>query len=87
MCRLRDGRVDGKCRQSVDNAGNSIEAGANVGAGSAMHRASVVEDTVGGPFKVPGVSGLNILIKLMSMLSVVFAGLVVQYGLQALGVC
>ncbi len=69
-----------------DNAKKSIEAGAHGGKGSPAHKASIVGDTVGDPFKDTSGPSLNILIKLMSMVSVVFAGLVVQYSLQALGV-
>jgi inorganic pyrophosphatase/K(+)-stimulated pyrophosphate-energized sodium pump len=68
-----------------DNAKKSIEAGAHGGKGSDAHKASIVGDTVGDPFKDTSGPSLNILIKLMSMVSVVCAGLVVQYSLQALG--
>ena len=50
------------------------------GKGSPDHKATVVGDTVGDPFKDTSGPSLNILIKLMSMVSVVFAGLVVAYG-------
>ena len=50
------------------------------GKGSLDHKAGVVGDTVGDPFKDTSGPSLNILIKLMSMVSVVFAGLVVAYG-------
>ncbi len=50
------------------------------GKGSQDHKAGVVGDTVGDPFKDTSGPSLNILIKLMSMVSVVFAGLVVAYG-------
>ena len=68
-----------------DNAKESIEAGAHGGKGSAAHKASSVGDTVVDPFKDTSGPSLNILIKLMSMVSVVITGLVVQYSLQALG--
>jgi K(+)-stimulated pyrophosphate-energized sodium pump len=63
-----------------DNAKKSIEKGAFGGKGSVAHKATVVGDTVGDPFKDTTGPSLNILIKLMSMVSVVFAGLVAQVG-------
>jgi len=65
-----------------DNAKKYIEAGALGGKGSDAHKAAVVGDTVGDPFKDTSGPSLNILIKLMSMVSVVFAGLVVKFGPQ-----
>lgn len=62
-----------------DNAKKYIEAGAYGGKGSDAHRAAVVGDTVGDPFKDTSGPSLNILIKLMSMVSVVFAGLIVAF--------
>ena len=50
------------------------------GKGSDDHKAGIVGDTVGDPFKDTSGPSLNILIKLMSMVSVVFAGLIVKYG-------
>jgi Na+/H+-translocating membrane pyrophosphatase len=50
------------------------------GKGSEDHKAGVVGDTVGDPFKDTSGPSLNILIKLMSMVSVVFAGLIVKYA-------
>ena len=64
-----------------DNAKKYIEAGHFGGKGSDAHKAGVVGDTVGDPFKDTSGPSLNILIKLMSMVSVVFAGLIVQYAL------
>ena len=64
-----------------DNAKKYIESGAHGGKGTEAHKATVVGDTVGDPFKDTSGPSLNILIKLMSMVSVVFAGLVVQYSL------
>lgn len=66
-----------------DNAKKYIEAGAHGGKGTDAHKATVVGDTVGDPFKDTSGPSLNILIKLMSMVSVVFAGLIVKYALTA----
>lgn len=63
-----------------DNAKKYIETGKHGGKGSEAHKASVTGDTVGDPFKDTSGPSLNILIKLMSMVSVVFAGLVVKYS-------
>jgi inorganic pyrophosphatase/K(+)-stimulated pyrophosphate-energized sodium pump len=68
-----------------DNAKKYIESGKHGGKGSAAHKAAVVGDTVGDPFKDTSGPSLNILIKLMSMVSVVVAGLVVRYSLVACG--
>jgi len=65
-----------------DNAKKYVEAGAHGGKGTDAHKATVVGDTVGDPFKDTSGPSLNILIKLMSMVSVVFAGLIVQYTIQ-----
>ncbi len=65
-----------------DNAKKYIETGAHGGKGTDAHKAAVVGDTVGDPFKDTSGPSLNILIKLMSMVSVVFAGLIVQYALN-----
>ncbi len=63
-----------------DNAKKYIETGQHGGKGSDAHKAAVVGDTVGDPFKDTSGPSLNILIKLMSIVSVVFAGLIVKYS-------
>jgi len=65
-----------------DNAKKSIEAGRHGGKGSPAHKASIVGDTVGDPFKDTSGPSLNILIKLMSMVSIVVAGLVAKFAPQ-----
>lgn len=60
-----------------DNAKKYVEEGHHGGKGSEAHKAAIVGDTVGDPFKDTSGPSLNILIKLMAMVSVVFAGLVV----------
>ena len=60
-----------------DNAKKFIETGQKGGKGSDAHKACVVGDTVGDPFKDTTGPSINILIKLMSMVSIVFAGLIV----------
>ena len=70
---------------SWDNAKKYIESGKLGGKGSPAHKAAVVGDTVGDPFKDTSGPSLNILIKLMSIVSVVVASLVVRYSLVAQG--
>lgn len=60
-----------------DNAKKYIEQGAHEGKGSSQHKAAVVGDTVGDPFKDTSGPSINILIKLTSMVSIVFAALIV----------
>lgn len=64
-----------------DNAKKYIEEGAFGGKGGDAHKAAVVGDTVGDPFKDTSGPSLNILIKLMSMVSIVVAGLTVAFSL------
>ncbi|MFH1854674.1 MAG: sodium-translocating pyrophosphatase [Candidatus Omnitrophota bacterium] len=61
-----------------DNAKKYIEAGHENGKGSPNHKAAVVGDTVGDPFKDTSGPSLNILIKLMSMVSIVFASFIIR---------
>jgi K(+)-stimulated pyrophosphate-energized sodium pump len=63
-----------------DNAKKYIEKGHYGGKGSPAHKAAVTGDTVGDPFKDTSGPSLNILIKLIAIVSVVFAGLIVTYG-------
>lgn len=64
-----------------DNAKKYIESGVNGGKGSDCHKAAVVGDTVGDPFKDTSGPSINILIKLLSMVSIVFAALICNYHL------
>ena len=61
-----------------DNAKKYIESGAEGGKASPAHKAAVVGDTVGDPFKDTSGPSLNILIKLMSMVSIVFASFIIS---------
>ena len=65
-----------------DNAKKFVEEGNFGGKGSDVHKATIVGDTVGDPFKDTSGPSLNILIKLMSMVSIVMAGLTVAYSLM-----
>lgn len=64
-----------------DNAKKYIERGNHGGKGSEQHKAAVVGDTVGDPFKDTSGPSLNILIKLCSTVSIVFAGLIIAFNL------
>jgi K(+)-stimulated pyrophosphate-energized sodium pump len=64
-----------------DNAKKYIEEGNHGGKGSEAHKATVVGDTVGDPFKDTSGPSLNILIKLMSMVAIIMAGLTVAWSL------
>ncbi|MBK9088285.1 MAG: sodium/proton-translocating pyrophosphatase [Holophagales bacterium] len=63
-----------------DNAKKHIERGNFGGKGSDAHKAAVACDTIGDPFKDTTGPAINILIKLMTMVSVVFSGVVVAFG-------
>jgi len=65
-----------------DNAKKYIEAGHHGGKGSDCHKAAVVGDTIGDPFKDTAGPSINILIKLLSIVSIVFATLIVQFNLM-----
>lgn len=63
-----------------DNAKKYIESGKHGGKGSPSHAAAVIGDTVGDPFKDTSGPSLNILIKLITVVSVIFAPIILQYG-------
>ena len=64
-----------------DNSKKAIEGGLDGGKGSDAHKAAVVGDTVGDPFKDTSGPSLNILIKLLSMVSIVFVGLTMAFSI------
>ncbi|NQT27996.1 MAG: sodium-translocating pyrophosphatase [Candidatus Omnitrophica bacterium] len=64
-----------------DNAKKYIEEGSCGGKGSDCHKAAVASDTVGDPFKDTAGPSLNILIKLMAMVSIVFSGMIITFSL------
>jgi K(+)-stimulated pyrophosphate-energized sodium pump len=64
-----------------DNAKKHIEAGNLGGKGSVSHKAAVVGDTVGDPFKDTSGPAINILIKLLSMVSIVFAAFILKFSI------
>ena len=64
-----------------DNAKKYIESGVHGGKGSDCHKSAVVGDTVGDPFKDTSGPAINILIKLLSIVSIVFAALVIKFSL------
>ncbi len=64
-----------------DNAKKYIESGTHGGKGSSCHKAAVVGDTVGDPFKDTAGPSINILIKLLSMVSIVFAAVVIKFSI------
>lgn len=64
-----------------DNAKKYIESGVHGGKGSDCHKAAVIGDTVGDPFKDTSGPALNILIKLVSTVSIVFSGFIVTFHL------
>jgi len=79
------GNIPDMVRSAImDRAKDAVAAGNSdlivYGKGSDDHKATVVGDTVGDPFKDTSGPALNILIKLISIVSVVFAGLIVAYG-------
>ena len=81
LVRLRACHLHGNAGGAWDNAKKYVEEGNFGGKGSEVHRATVVGDTVGDPFKDTSGPSLNILVKLMSMVAIVMAGLTVSCSL------
>ncbi len=77
------GLFQGNVGNTWDNAKKYVEEGHYGGKGSDTHKATVIGDTVGDPLKDAAGPSLNILIKLMSVVSLVFAQIVVQYNLMS----
>jgi K(+)-stimulated pyrophosphate-energized sodium pump len=77
------GLFQGNVGNTWDNAKKYVEEGHYGGKGSEAHKAGVIGDTVGDPLKDASGPSLNILIKLMSVVSVVFATYIVKYNLMA----
>ena len=65
-----------------DNAKKYIEGGEHGGKGSDAHKAAIVGDTVGDPFKDTSGPSINILIKLLSMVSIVFASVIISFSIM-----
>lgn len=75
------GLFQGNVGNTWDNAKKYVELGNLGGKGSETHKATVIGDTVGDPLKDSSGPSINILIKLMSIISLVFAPLILQYNL------
>ena len=82
VCAIMIAIFTGNAGGAWDNAKKYIEGGHHGGKGSEQHKAAVVGDTVGDPFKDTSGPSLNILIKLCSTVSIVFAGLIIAFNLM-----
>lgn len=78
------GLFQGNVGNTWDNAKKYVEAGHHSGKGSEAHKATVIGDTVGDPMKDAAGPSINILIKLMSIVSLVFAYYIVTYNMYEL---